>query len=67
VVRLYESAGRTTQTKINLWRAIDAVKETDLMEWNPQPMVPGNSSANILDFALKPTEIKTLKFSLGKN
>ena len=67
ILRLYEAAGRISQTKINLWRSVTDVKETDLMEWNPRPMVPGNSNANILDLALKPTEIKTLKFSLGKN
>jgi len=66
IVRLYESAGRMSQMKINLWRPIAAVKETDLMEWNPRPMVPRNSGANILNLSFKPTEIKTLKFSLEK-
>lgn len=66
VIRLYEAAGRSSQTKISLWRPIAAVQETDLMEWNPRPMVSANSNANILDLALQPTEIKTLKLSLGK-
>ncbi len=65
VIRLYEASGRTGQTKINLWRPISAVRETDLMEWNSRPL-PTSSNANILELALKPTEIKTLKLSLGK-
>lgn len=66
VIRLYETSGRMSQTRINLWRPIATVKETDLVEWNPRPMVTTNSNANILELALKPTEIKTLKFSLRK-
>jgi alpha-mannosidase len=66
VIRLYEASGRISQTKISVWHPIATTKETDLMEWNPRPMVPSNSNANILELALKPTEIKTLKFSLGK-
>lgn len=65
VVRIYEASGKPGRATISLWKPIHRAAETNFIEWNPSPAnVPtGVNRKLILDW--RPTEIKTLKLSLG--
>jgi alpha-mannosidase len=67
VLRVYEASGQTKRGKLSLWQPFNGVNETNLIEWNPVLLNTGVRKSQTLTLDWKPTEIKTLKFSIGKN
>ncbi len=66
VLRVYEAAGESKRGTISLWRPYGDVKEMNLIEWNPHPLKTPLGKSQTLTLDWKPTEIKTLKLSMGK-
>jgi len=67
VLRVYEASGRTNRGRLSLWQPFTGAVETNLIEWNPLSLKSGVRKLQALTLDWKPTEIKTLKFSMGKN
>lgn len=67
VFRVYETSGRSKRGTLSFWQPLNAATETNLIEWNPQPVKRTGGKSQTLTLEWKPTEIKTLKLSMGKN
>ena len=62
VLRLCEMNGQTSKTSITFPAEIQSVQETDLLENEISRL---NTTGNVLEFSMKPYEIKTLKVSFN--
>jgi alpha-mannosidase len=58
ILRLYETAGRQSQTTVSFFQNIQSVAEVDLIEKAEQP-VPAQK--NRFQFTIQPHEIRTFK------
>jgi alpha-mannosidase len=67
VIRVYESSGQSKRGIISLWLPFERAQETNLIEWNPQSLVTKAGKPRALTLDWKPTEIKTLKLSMGNS
>lgn len=64
VVRVYEAAGKaTTHVSVTLHRDIEAVHAANLIEDEGKPL---GTNTNVIDFDLRPFEIKTLVVKLKR-
>jgi alpha-mannosidase len=66
VVRVYESSGQAKRGTLSFWHPLNGVQATNLIEWNPQSLNTAVRNSRGLTLDWKPTEIKTLKLSMGK-
>jgi alpha-mannosidase len=66
ILRFYETVGRGGATRLKFWQPVVGAAETNLIEWDENPIVDVAPGAGVLNVRLKPYEIKTLKLSLGK-
>jgi len=66
VVRLYQAVEMPVHVQLKCYRPIVNPVETDLVEWEARPIAPGDRREGAVTIRLKPFELKTLKFSLGK-
>jgi len=66
ILRFYETVGRGSATRLKFWQPVVSAAETNLIEWDENPIVDLAPRASVLNVGLRPYEIKTLKLSLGK-